>query len=101
MFTELEHHEPDKLINVRCSSAENDHIIRLITSAIRFFQGNALPWVEATSLENKLKGVVYGINNLIDWLGAVCELRLITLNHRLTCLPPACTIRQETASDPI
>jgi hypothetical protein len=61
-------------LHVRCSSTDNDHAIRLITPTIKFFQENALPWIEVMSLENRLEGVIHSINHLIDWLGAVCEL---------------------------
>ena len=52
--------------HVRSSPTYNDHATRLINSAVEFF--------EVMSLENRLESVIHNINNLIDWLGTVCEL---------------------------
>ena len=60
-------------MHVRSSLTNDDCATRLITSAIEFFRGNVLPWIEVMSLENQLEGVIHNINNLIDWLGTVCE----------------------------
>ena len=53
-------------VHVRSSPTYNDHATRLINSAVEFF--------EVMSLENRLESVIHNINNLIDWLGTVCEL---------------------------
>ena len=63
-------------MHVRSSPTDNDHATQLIAPAIEFFKKNALPWIEVMSLEDRLEGVIHSINNLIDWLGAVCELSL-------------------------
>jgi len=61
-------------MHVRFSRSDSGRAVRLITSAIEFLKENALPWIEVMSLENQLEGVIHNINNLIDWLGTVCEL---------------------------
>ena len=60
-------------MHVRSSPTDDDHAIRLITSATEFFKNNALPWIEVMSLENRLEGVIHNIHHLSDWLGTVRE----------------------------
>jgi len=60
-------------MHLRSSPAGDDHASRLITSATEFLKENSLPWIEVMSLDNRLEGVIHSMNNLIDWLGAVCE----------------------------
>ena len=61
-------------MHVRSSPAKGAHTVPLIASATEFFQKSSLPWIEVMSLENRLEGVIHGINNLLDWLGMVSEL---------------------------
>ena len=61
-------------MHVRSSLINGDHVTQLVTSATEFFKKNTLPWIEVMSLDNQLEGVIHSINNLIDWLGTVCEL---------------------------
>jgi len=61
-------------MHIRSSPTNKRGTIELISSAIEFFKGGALPWIEVMSLENRLEGVIHNINNLIDWLGTVREL---------------------------
>jgi hypothetical protein len=58
-------------MHVRSSPIDNDRTTLLVGSVTEFFEMNALPWIEVMSLENRLEGVIHGINNLIDWLGTV------------------------------
>ena len=60
-------------MHVRSSPTDNDHAGRLITSASEFLKEYAPSWIEVMSLENRLEGVIHNINNLLDWLGTVCE----------------------------
>ena len=61
-------------MHVRSSPTTGDYAIRLIPSAIKFFERNVVPWIEVMSLENRLESVIHSIYNLLDWLGMVCKL---------------------------
>ena len=59
-------------MHVRSSPTTFDFAIRLIASATKFFNDNALPWIEIMSLGNRLGGVIHNMHNFINWLGKVC-----------------------------
>ena len=60
-------------MHVRFSPTDDDHVARLVTSAIEFLEEKALPWIEVMSLEKRVEDVIHNINNLLDWLGTVRE----------------------------
>ena len=51
-----------------------DYSIRLISAATMFLGGNATPWIEIMSLENRLESVIHSIYDFLDWIGRVCML---------------------------
>jgi hypothetical protein len=59
-------------IHVRSSPTVVNYALRLVTSAIDFFENNPVPWVEVMSLENRLDNVVHSIYKLFDWIDTVC-----------------------------
>ena len=45
--------------------------VYLVGSILRFFEDNAIPWIEVMALENQLEDVIHRIYGLLDWLGIV------------------------------
>ena len=58
-------------MHVRSSPTTKDHATQLVASATKFFENNAIPWIEVMSLENRLEDVIYCIHGLLDWIGMV------------------------------
>jgi hypothetical protein len=69
-------------MHVRSSPTTDDFAAQLITSAVRFFEHNAIPWIEVMSLDNKLESVIHSIYTLFDWLGMVCVLESVKTGVR-------------------
>ena len=93
-------------MHVRSSPTTNEYARQLISSAIEFFQHNAIQWIEVMSLENRLENVIHSIYNLLDWLGTVCKPNCNRLNtrtahctNRFASLPPSCPAWRMTSSD--
>ena len=59
-------------MHVLSSPITGDYAVRLVASAVKFLEGNALPWIEVMSLENRLESVIHNIYNLLEWIGKVC-----------------------------
>ena len=60
-------------IHLRSSPTADDYALRLIPSATKFFEDNAITWIEVMSLGNRLESVIHSIYELFDWLGKVCD----------------------------
>ena len=58
-------------MHIRSSPMDDDKAARLVTSATRFLNEKALPWIEVMSLEKRPGGIIHNINNLLDWLETV------------------------------
>ena len=92
-------------MHVRHSRTDDDNAGWLITSTTEFLKKNGPPWIEVMSLENRLEEVIHNINNLLDWLGMVCESScdqcgtLTYSQHRSTCSRLTWAVWQTTASD--
>ena len=73
-------------MHVRYSPTTDNHALRLIPSAIEFFDKHVVPWMEIMSLENRPESVINCIYDLFDWLGMVRTLnyrQVECLNHSL------------------